>query len=141
GRGSGVQCELQVDAMTVAKDVIGNPVADLVVEAHECLKLPGGHLQRLVVRSQNDVVGADARLPGGVGKKRALIEDELFFIQSECAFFLGAEILALDPGYRLQTSQRPTPGNVGLTPPGSEIDSCRHEMTVAPPRPGDGSFR
>src|SRR5439155_23905932 len=106
-RRPGNQSERQIKTATLSKNVVDNPIAEFVVQPHESLKLPSCHIELFVVNSEDDVIGADAGLPGGYGKKRALVEGELLFIQTQFGFFLGAQVLALDSGRRLQTSQRP----------------------------------
>src|SRR2546421_4704614 len=96
GRSSVAELERDIEACFAAQDIVGDDVADLVVETNERVELPGAEVERFAVDAEDDVVDLDAGLSRGRRHEIALTERQRRSAETERLFFLGCQVVAVD---------------------------------------------
>src|SRR5437773_11682131 len=88
GRSSVAELERDIEACFAAQDIVGDEVADFVVEADEGVELPGGEVELFAVDAEDDVVDLDAGLSRGWRDEVALAKGQRRGAEAERLLFL-----------------------------------------------------
>lgn len=106
----------QIQPPAAAQNIIGDAIADTIIQPNVRAELTFAHLQRFTIDAEDDIVLPDAGLPRRLGHERTLSKRQSLRTQAESFLFVGGQVIAVDPRRRIDAAQRPTPRNVRFSP-------------------------